>query len=68
MQDPSMRIRKFEGTAGDQLRYSQVVGSLMYLACATRPDISFAVCKLSRFVFNPGDVHWHVVERVMRYL
>ena len=24
--------------------------------------------KLSRFVSNPGDVHWLVVERVMRYL
>lgn len=45
--DPSVRIRKFEGTFVDQLRYSQVVGSLMYLACATRPYISFAVCKLS---------------------
>ena len=66
--DPSMRIRKFEGTAIDQLRYSQVVGSLMYLACATRSDISFAVCKLIQFVSNPGDVHWHVVQRVMRYL
>lgn len=66
--DPSARIRKFEGTAVDQLRYSQVVGSLMYLACATRPDISFAMCKLSRFVFNPGDVQWHAVERVMHYL
>ena len=66
--DPSVRIRKFEGTAVDRLRYSQVVGSLMYLACATRPDISFAVCKLSRFVSNLGDVHWHAVELVMRYL
>ena len=66
--DPSVRIRKFEGTAVDQLRYSQVIGSLMYLACATRPDIAFAVSKLSRFVSNPGDVHWHAIERVMRYL
>ena len=40
----------------------------MYLACATRPDISFAVSKLSRFVSNPGDDHWHALERVMRYL
>ena len=40
----------------------------MYLACATRPDISFAVSKLSRFVANPGDDHWHALERVMRYL
>ena len=66
--DPSMLVRKFEGTAKDQLRYSQIIGSLMYLASATRPDIAFAVSKLSRFVSKTGDVHWHVVERVMRYL
>ena len=40
----------------------------MYLASATRPDISFAVCKLSRFVSNPGDDHWRALERVLRYL
>ena len=57
----------------DQLRYSQIIGSLMYLASATRPDatrpdISFAVSKLSRFVSNPGDDHWKALERVMCYL
>lgn len=40
----------------------------MYLASATRPDIAFAVSKLSRFVSNPGDDHQHALERVMRYL
>jgi hypothetical protein len=50
------------------LRYSQIIGSLMYLASATRPDISFAVSKLSRFVSNPGDNHWRALERVMHYL
>ena len=40
----------------------------MYLASATRPDISFAVSKLSRFVSNLGDDHWHALERVMCYL
>jgi hypothetical protein len=40
----------------------------MYLASATRPDISFAVCKLSQFVSNPRDDHWRALERVMRYL
>jgi hypothetical protein len=44
----------------DQLRYSQIIGSLMYLASATRPDIAFAVSKLSRFVSNPGDAHWYL--------
>jgi hypothetical protein len=40
----------------------------MYLASATRPDISFAVSKLSRFTSNPGDDHWRALERVMHYL
>ena len=66
--DPSVLIRKNEGETKDQLRYSQIIGSLMYLASATRPDISFSVSKLSRFVSNPGDVHWHALERIMRYL
>ena len=52
----------------DQLKYSQIIGSLMYLASATRLDISFAVSKLSRFVSNPGNDHWKALERVMRYL
>jgi hypothetical protein len=54
--------------ARDQLRYSQIIGSLMYLASATRPDNSFAVRKLSRFLSNPGDDHWCALERVLCYL
>jgi hypothetical protein len=40
----------------------------MYIASATRPDISFVVSKLSRFVSNPRDDHWRALERVLRYL
>ena len=40
----------------------------MYLASAIRPDISFAVSKLSRFVSNPGDDNWKALERVMWYI
>nr|CAH65871.1 OSIGBa0103I21.4 [Oryza sativa] len=66
--DPSVLLRKNRRIVRDQLRYSQIIGSLMYLASATRPDISFAVSKLSRFVSNPRDDHWQALERVMRYL
>jgi hypothetical protein len=66
--DPSVMLRKNKRIARDPLRYSQIIGSLMYLASATRPDISFAVSKLSRFLSNPGDDHWRALERVMRYL
>jgi hypothetical protein len=66
--DPSVTLRKNKKIARDQLRYSQIIGSLMYLASATRPNISFAVCKLSRYMSNPGNDHWHALERVLCYL
>jgi hypothetical protein len=65
--DPSVILKKNHRISIDQLRYSQIIGSLMYLASATRPDISFAVSKLSRFVSNPRDTHWSALERVLRY-
>ena len=52
--DPSIILRKNRRIMKDQLRYSQIIGSLMYLASATRPDISFAVSKLSHFFFKSG--------------
>ena len=66
--DASVKLRNNKGQGIDQLRYSQIIGSLMYLAGATRPDISFAVSKLSRFSSNPGDDHWKALERVLRFL
>jgi hypothetical protein len=48
--DLSVILRKNRRISRDQLRYSQIIDSLMYLASATRPDISFVVSKLSRFV------------------
>src|SRR6266498_582322 len=66
--DPSVMVWKNKGIFKDQLRYSQIIGSIMYLASATRPNIAFAVSKLSQFVSKPGDDHWHALERVMRYL
>jgi hypothetical protein len=48
--------------------YRVMVGSLLYLSCWTRPDISFAVSELSRFVSDPGLVHMQAAKRVIRYL
>jgi hypothetical protein len=66
--DPSVSLRKNRRIARDQLRYSQIIGSLMYFASPTRPDISYGVRKLSRFVPNPGEDHWQALERVLCYL
>ena len=48
--------------------YREAIGSLMYAAVATRPDIAFAVSTLSQFLENPGEAHWEAVKRVFRYL
>jgi len=40
----------------------------MYLASATRPNISFAVSKLSNFSSNPESDHWRGIDQVMLYL
>ena len=60
--DPSLLLRKNRGQGKDQLKYSQIIGSLMYLASTTRPDISFAVSKLSWFTSNPGDGLWRGID------
>lgn len=48
--------------------YRKAIGSLMYAAVATQPDIAFAVSTLSQFLSNPGEVHWEQVKHILRYL
>ncbi|WKA07403.1 hypothetical protein VitviT2T_025235 [Vitis vinifera] len=48
--------------------YASVVGSLMYSMVCTRPDIAYAVGVVSRFLSNPGRLHWEAVKWIMRYL
>ena len=48
--------------------YLSAVGSLMYLATSTRPDIAYSVGLLARFSSNPGMRHWAAVKHLMRYL
>lgn len=48
--------------------YQEAIGSLLYTAICTRPDIAFAVQTLSQFSSNPGPKHWTAIKRVIRYL
>ncbi len=48
--------------------YCEAIGSLMYLAVATCPNISFAVSTLSQFLTNPGVAHWEAIKHVFQYL
>ncbi|KAL0327941.1 UNVERIFIED_CONTAM: Retrovirus-related Pol polyprotein from transposon TNT 1-94 [Sesamum calycinum] len=67
--DSSVALFKNEsGVSVAQLRYSQIIGSLQYLANGTRPDISFSVSKLARYTSCPDKTHWGALDRVLRYL
>ena len=48
--------------------YRSLVGALMYIMIGTRPDISFAVGCLSRYLINPGKPHWDQALRILNYL
>lgn len=48
--------------------YQEAIGSIMYAAQVSRPDISYAVGALARYNNNPGKAHWQAVKRLMRYL
>ena len=40
----------------------------MYVMNCTRPNIAYAVSKLSRYTSNLGSDHWKAIVRVLRYL
>jgi hypothetical protein len=48
--------------------YANLIGSLMYLAVATRPDIAYSVTKLAQYTSAPRSKHWTAIKRVFRYL
>jgi hypothetical protein len=50
------------------LPYRSLVGSLMYVAIGTRPDIAYAVQQLSQFLDCYGTAHFTAAKRVVRYL
>ena len=52
----------------EQAFYQSAVGSLLYLAVRTRPDIAYAVNNVARFCSKPTKEHWVAVKRVFRYL
>ncbi|KAF4435725.1 putative retrotransposon HobS hobase [Fusarium austroafricanum] len=48
--------------------YKKVIGSILYAAVISRPDIAFAISRLARFMNNPGVKHVKAANRVLNYL
>ncbi|XP_073289130.1 secreted RxLR effector protein 161-like [Primulina huaijiensis] len=48
--------------------YANGVGSIMYSMVCSRPDLAYAMSVESRFMANPGELHWEALKWTMRYL
>lgn len=51
----------------DPTLYRRIVGGLQYLSI-TRPDICYAVNRLSQYMHSPTETHWTALKRILRYL
>ncbi|KAJ0412135.1 hypothetical protein ATCC90586_004055 [Pythium insidiosum] len=55
-------------TLATNTKYRELIGSLLYVANATRPDISSALSVLSQYLDCPREIHWRAAIRVLQYL
>nr|GEX95607.1 ribonuclease H-like domain, reverse transcriptase, RNA-dependent DNA polymerase [Tanacetum cinerariifolium] len=66
--DPGTRLTKVtEGTMVNSTEYQSLIGCLRYLL-HTRPDLSYSVGLLSRFMQEPREQHMKAIKKVLRYI
>lgn len=68
--DANVKLQKNDGVSKpvNPGTYQSIVGSLLYAAMATRPDIAQAVSAVSKFNAEPNTAHMTAVKRILRYL
>jgi hypothetical protein len=67
--EPGKILMKSQTEVSQQFsQYGSLIGALLFLAVCSRPDISFAVGVLSKFVSNPTKEHWQSAVNLVSYL
>ena len=67
--DPNVKLSSFKEEKTDMdFPYRAAIGSLLYLAVGSRPDIAFAVNTLHQYRAEPKAHHVTAVKRILRYL
>ena len=65
--DASMKLYPNTGRAVDQLKYARVIGCLMYAMTCIRPDIAYAMGKMSKYTSNSSHIYWISVHKIIKY-
>ena len=65
--DPASKSA-YEGEVDINLQYRELIGALNYASLRRRPDISYAVGFLSRYLDRPTKQLWNTALKTLRYL
>ena len=57
-----------DGEEADKKTYQSLIGSVMFLMLATRPDLAYSISSLSRYNANPKSAHLAAAKRILRYV
>ena len=63
----SLRLEPAQVVPAD-VKYRNLIGALLYISSATRPDISYSVNYLSRFQNCYNETHYKYALRILKYL
>ena len=63
-----LKPRNGLATPSETNKFQRKIGSLLFAAVTTRPDIAFATSRLARFLSNPGSEHDEAADRILLYL
>jgi hypothetical protein len=65
---PEEALEANEGKAVEVTAFRSVIGSLMYLAGGTRPDLTYSVNLLARYSNTPSQKHWDTLDILIGYI
>ena len=65
--DANTHLMKNRGDLVGQFEYTHIIESLMHLMNFSRPDITYAVRRLSRYTYNPNNDHWNALAKLIKY-
>jgi hypothetical protein len=64
---PGLQLQRMH-PADTEYEFQELIGSLLFLARCTRPDITYAVHYLSRFFSAYSKQHWDEAKKILQYL